>query len=537
MTRNSTGNGDFAATVPHARPGDRYQFVFPGLAGRLDPRCQARNGSFSVVYDSSAYQWRSGPFAASARRIVYELHVPSFSPEGTLDGAAARLPFLAALGVTLVELMPVADFEGAATGWGYNPSGLLGCPMAIFGGADALKRFVDTAHGLGLGVVLDVVFNHFDPGNALLAYDGYRGPSGNGIFFYQQKGFEETYWGPRPDFSSAPVATFLQDTLRQFVSEYRIDGFRFDCQLLLLQHSHSAHRFDSTVCIRKPGQSCWTNPQNNAAGIAFLQNTTSMLGGLFSTAEDDQGDPAVTAPVASGGLGFQSQWGYHGFYYAFFAQLTRPTNEHINASLVAALLQRSSEGPRVLFTENHDMASNQNKGRVPAVVDPGGSAHQPSYWAAKKAMMGLAAAAVGNGVPMLFQGQELLTYADFLFPVPPKVDWTLAVANAGIVREVTDLLHLPLRNNGTAVLQVADEAAAKVVVLSNNGLLCALNFDAALPAFGLRGVPRDGLWQRVFDGDDPAYFPAFSGYGSSSFAATRGRATVALAQYSMACFH
>jgi 1,4-alpha-glucan branching enzyme len=520
MTRDGS---EWETTVLHARPGDHYKFLFAGQAmGRLDPRCQARQGDFSLVYNVSAYQWRSGPFVPSGRRrIVYELHVPSFSPAGTLDGAAAKLPYLASLGVTLVELMPIADFSRGAAGWGYNPSGLITCTMAAFGGANALKRFVDKAHGLGLGVVLDVVFNHFDPANVLLAYDGYGGATGNGIYFYEQQGYAETFWGPRPDYASPPVAAFLHDSLRTFVSEYRIDGFRFD----------------STVCIRKPARSCWTSPFTNAAGVAFLQNVTSSLGAaFFTTAEDDQGDAAVTAPIASGGLGFGSQWGYQGFFYGFFGQLTRPTNEHLNATLVAALLQSSIEGNRVLFTENHDMASNQNKGRVPAVVDPGGSAHKPSYWAAKKAMMGLAAVVVGNGVPMIFQGQELLTYAAFLFPFPPKIDWTLAAVNSGIVREVADLLHLPLRDNGTVVLQVADSSVAKVVSILNNGVLCVLNFDVALPAFALHKVPRDGTWRRVFDGDSPAYFPAFNGFGSSSFVASGGTATLALAQYSMNCF-
>jgi maltooligosyltrehalose trehalohydrolase len=137
MTRDGS---EWETTVLHARPGDHYKFLFAGQAmGRLDPRCQARQGDFSLVYNVSAYQWRSGPFVPSGRRrIVYELHVPSFSPAGTLDGAAAKLPYLASLGVTLVELMPIADFSRGAAGWGYNPSGLITCTMAAFGGANAL---------------------------------------------------------------------------------------------------------------------------------------------------------------------------------------------------------------------------------------------------------------------------------------------------------------------------------------------------------------------------------------------------------------
>ncbi len=513
---------DFIATVSHARAGDLYQFALDGNLTRLDAECQMRQGEFCVVYNSTAYQWKtSSTFVASLRRVVYELHVPSFTAAGTLDAAVSRLPHLASLGVTLVELMPVADFGRGVAGWGYNPSGLLRCTMSAFGGADALKRFVDAAHAVGLGVVLDVVLNHFDPANVLLAYDGYLGPSGNGIYFYQAKGSEETAWGPRPDYSSSRVISFLLDTLQMYATEYRVDGFRFD----------------STVCIRKPGQSCWTNPATNADGVAFLQQATSLLGSaLFVTAEDDQGSPEVTAPVAQGGLGFGSQWGYQDFFYGFFAQLTRPTNAHVNATLIAALMESSTEGTRVAFTENHDQASNQNRGRVPKVVDPSGSGHNPSLWAAKKAMMGVAVVALTNGVPMLFQGQEMLTYEDFAFPFPAKLDWTLVATNAGIVQEVRDILHLNVSNTGTKVLQVEDSSAAKVVTLSNNGLFCVLNFDAAVSSFALCNVPRDGVWQRVFSGDDSAYFAQYGDGGSKSIRVANGKAAVDLPLYSAMCY-
>ncbi len=386
-----TFDGTFLGATSEAQIGDLYQFLIDGALRRVDPTSQEREGEFSIIHNSS-FVWKSkSNLTVPSRLVVYELHIPSFSEEGTFDGAAKKLPFLKSLGVNMVELMPVSDFFGPSNGWGYNPTGLLRCVMKKFGGRESsgsrisvlnffflqgalgLKRFVDEAHLLGIGVALDVVFNHFDPGNLLLDFDSNSSQYGNGIFFYNQQGYSMTYWGPRPNFGSKHIVSFLLETLQTFVSEFRIDGFRFD----------------STVCIRKPGQSCWTNPQNNSEGIAFLQSCNQLLSNFFTTAEDDQGQSIVVRPIAQGGLGFKTQWGYKGFYYTFESLLTYSDNNSINVSLISNLIESSIEGPRVLFTENHDMASNQNKGRIPKIVDPNGSGENPSYWAAKKAMMGI----------------------------------------------------------------------------------------------------------------------------------------------------
>lgn len=298
LSKNSSGVFFGSSSAPQV--GDRYQMVIDDSLVRFDPRCQERDGNFSVVTNSS-FGWRSSSnFSLSPRLVVYELHVPSFA--GTLDGAIAKLPFLASLGVSVVELMPVSDFLEAKNGWGYSPSGLLSCVMKSYGGGVALKRFVDECHLLGMGVLLDVVFNHFDPDNFLLHYDSNATALGNGIYFYNKPGYSMTYWGPRPNFGDANVVAFLKDALRTFVEDYRIDGFRFD----------------STVCIRKPGQSCWTNPANNSDGILFLQQVNQMLSNKLTTAEDDQGDPDVTESVQNGGLGFDSQWGYQGLGLCLF---------------------------------------------------------------------------------------------------------------------------------------------------------------------------------------------------------------------------
>ncbi len=238
-------------------------------------------------------------------------------------------------------------------------------------------------------------------------------------------------------------------------------------------------------------------------------------------------DTRFGIPGARGGAGFRAQWGYQGFFYAFMDELLQGNNAAVNMTNVARVLAGSIEGARVLFTENHDTASNQNQGRIPAIVDPNGDPAHPSYWAAKKAMMGVAAIVVAPGVPMLLQGQECLSYATFEFPVPPPFNWARCTQNAGIVQEVADLLALRtaigsgLAGAHSSVLQVIDTASEKLLVLLRwdaapaAGTLAVFNFlGNNVSTFRLRSVPADGVWYVRFNGDRPSYFPLYHGFGA-----------------------
>jgi 1,4-alpha-glucan branching enzyme len=300
-----SNNGSLWTTfVEDAGPGDAYMYEFStsnGVVQRLDPRAQivGSTNTFSVVHDAN-FNWHDQHFTATPmdRAIVYELHIPSFSEDGTLRGAMNNLKHLSNVGVSHVELMPVTAFAGSTRGWGYNPISAFAIQHAY--GYRELKEFVDAAHSFSIAVVLDVVFNHFDPSswNMLLQYDGYAGPTGNGIYFGNTTETATTMWGPRPNFGDANVRAYLLDAMDTFVTQYHIDGFRVD----------------ATVCIRKPGKSCWTNPNNITAGWTFLQRLTSKS--PFIVAEDDQGLRDITEavnnthagiPGAKGGCGFGAQ--------------------------------------------------------------------------------------------------------------------------------------------------------------------------------------------------------------------------------------
>jgi maltooligosyltrehalose trehalohydrolase len=214
------GEGVFAGEAP-AAPGDDYRFVLDGGAAWPDP-CSRRQPEGvrgpSRVVDTSAFTWTDGGWGgvALAELALYELHVGTFTPEGTFDAVIPRLAALRELGVTAIELMPIATFPGNR-GWGYD--GLyLGAPHEAYGGPEGLARLVDAAHAEGLGVVLDVVYNHVGPGNeALRAFAPYLTDR-----------YGETPWGEAIDYAQRGVREWALQTAELYVGDYHVDGLRLD---------------------------------------------------------------------------------------------------------------------------------------------------------------------------------------------------------------------------------------------------------------------------------------------------------------------
>ena len=237
LPMQAEAHGWHELVMPDAAAGSRYRYVVGDGLAVPDPasRCNPDDvQGASLVVDAEAYDWQDGGWSGRPwhEAVVYELHVGCFTPEGSYAAAAERLPELAALGITAVELMPLADFPGAR-GWGYD--GVLPfAPDASYGTPEDLKRFVDRAHGLGLMVLLDVVYNHF-------------GPEGNFLHAYCPPFFNpahQTPWGAAINFdgaSNAPVREFFIHNALYWVEEFHVDGLRLDAV--------HAIRDDSTVHI------------------------------------------------------------------------------------------------------------------------------------------------------------------------------------------------------------------------------------------------------------------------------------------------
>jgi maltooligosyltrehalose trehalohydrolase len=204
-----------------AEAGTRYRFRIDGRHEVPDPASRSQPDDVhgaSVVVDPGSYRWRHHAWRGRPwhEAVLYELHVGAFSPEGSFDGVRRRLDHLVELGVTAIELMPIADFPGRR-GWGYD--GVLPfAPDATYGTPDDLKRLVDDAHARGLMMFLDVVYNHF-------------GPDGNYLHLYAPEFFTDRFvtpWGAAIDFSRREVRDFAINNALYWLQEYRFDGLRLD---------------------------------------------------------------------------------------------------------------------------------------------------------------------------------------------------------------------------------------------------------------------------------------------------------------------
>ena len=288
--------GWWTLEVPGAGHGTDYAFSLDAGPARPDPRSPWQPGGVhtaSRVFDTSRFRWTDTAWSGRDIRgsVIYELHVGTFTPEGTLDAAALRLGHLVGLGVDVVELMPVAAFDGR-WGWGYDGVALYAVHEP-YGGPAALQRFVDAAHGVGLAVCLDVVYNHL-------------GPSGNyleefGPYFTDQ---HETPWGAAvnlDDDGRLQVRRWVCDNALRWLQDFHVDALRLDAVHCLVDESrwHLLAQLSDEV----------------AALSAQLRRPLSLV------AESDLNDPGMVEPTAEGGMGMTAQWS-DDFHHALHAALT-----------------------------------------------------------------------------------------------------------------------------------------------------------------------------------------------------------------------
>jgi maltooligosyltrehalose trehalohydrolase len=370
-----------------------------------DPRSLSQpNGvhGLSRVYDHNDYHWSDGRFNAPplASGVIYELHIGTFTQQGKLDSAIDKLDHLVSLGVTHVELMPVATFAGDR-GWGYDGVALFAVHQP-YGGPDALKRFVDAAHGKGLSVLLDVVYNHFGPvGN----YSGKFGP-----YLVDS---HHTPWGNAVNFEDGGahhVRRFFCDNALMWMRDYHIDGLRLD----------AVHGFI------------------DRSAIHFLEQLSAEVETLGATlarhfvliAESDLNDPRVVTSREAGGLGMDAQWN-DDFHHALFTVLNPgPVDGYYSdfgrLSQLAKTLERNfvydgiyskfrdrihgrptgnlSQHRFVGFIQNHDQIGNRAIGdRLREVVG------------FERAKIAAALVLLGPFVPLLFQGDEWAASTPFQY--------------------------------------------------------------------------------------------------------------------------
>jgi len=399
----SESNGYFSGVFPAAHAGTLYRFrldggdLFPDPASRFQPR--GPHGPSAVV-DPSTYQWRhESPRVAPRDHVIYEMHIGTFTLEGTFMAAAANLAWLAGMGITTIEIMPLADFEGSF-GWGYDGVDLW-APTRLYGQPDDFRRLIDVAHGAGLAVILDVVYNHL-------------GPDGNYLGQFSESYFTDRYpndWGQAINFDgpdAAPVREFFRENAAYWIDEYHLDGLRLD----------------ATQSIIDLGD------HHIVAEIVASARAASRGGDLFIVAEHEEQKVCVIRPITDGGYGATAMWN-DDFHHAAIVALTGRTEayytdyrgspqEFVSAAKWGFLYQgqrykwqkqpRGTDSRRmpaesfVWFLENHDQVANSAHGlRLHSLTSPG----------RLRAMTALLL--LGPATPMLFQGQEFGSSAPFLY--------------------------------------------------------------------------------------------------------------------------
>jgi maltooligosyltrehalose trehalohydrolase len=446
-------DGYHAAVIPGVGPGARYRFRL-GDDPRLhaDPASRFQpEGPFgpSEIIDPARFQWTDQTWRGiePGKHVIYELHVGTFTPEGTWEAAAAWLPYLADVGITTIELMPVGEFDGRA-GWGYDGVNLF-APFHHYGTPDDLRRFVDRAHAAGIAVILDVVYNHF-------------GPSGNSMFEWCPyfKSAKSTEWGEAIDFDgphSAGVREYFIANAGYWIDELHMDGLRIDATQTI---------YDSS-------------PEHVLGAIARRAREAGGGRHIFLVGENEPQDSALLEPP----IDLDALWNddYHhtarvamtGLIDGYFHDYRGTPQELISAAKRGFLYQGQlypwQENPRggptrgiprhkfVHCLENHDQVANLGFGeRLAQLADP----------ATVRAATALTL--LTPALPMLFQGQEAGSSRPWLFFVDHCEDLQQPVRK-GRAEFVAQFARLATAEAQAALPDPCAEATFRACVLDPAG--------------------------------------------------------------------
>src|SRR4051812_1352582 len=363
------GNGYFSGSIDNVGAGALYQFQFDGQPDRYpDPASRFQpsgpDGPSEVIAPDT-YAWRHPRRGASRKQqVIYEMHIGTYTPEGTFSAASTQLERLARLGITVIELMPLNEFPGRFN-WGYDGVGLF-APCHVYGRPDDARAFIDAAHENGIAVILDVVYNHL-------------GPEGNYLSKFAADYFsrEATEWGDAINFdgaNSAGVREFFINNAAYWIREYRLDGLRIDATQTLFDRS--------TVHI--------VAELTRAARAESAER-------LLIVAENEPQDGQLLQPVDAGGAGISALWN-DDFHHAARVALTNHNEAYMsgyrgNAQEFISLVRRGflyqgqyfewQKKPRgrrtveipggavVAYLENHDQIANGGSGkRLASICSP-----------------------------------------------------------------------------------------------------------------------------------------------------------------------
>lgn len=407
LPMEALGDGWFGLTTDKARPGTCYRFALPDGPLVPDPASRHQGQDVhgpSVVIDPGAYRWRTADFAGRPweETVLYELHVGTFTPEGTWRAAIDRLEHLARIGVTAVELMPVSDFPGRR-GWGYD--GVLHfAPDAAYGTPDDLKALVDAIHEHGMTAWLDVVYNHF-------------GPEGNYLHAYARPFFTDrhhTPWGQAINYDgegSRAVRDFVIHNALYWLEEFRFDGLRFDAVHAIVDDSpqHLLEELAETVRSRITGRHVHLVLENDLNTARWLERADGGAPRFYTGQWNDDWHHLAHVLLT----------GETGGYYADYAE---DTGRLLVRALTQGFAYQGEPSPHrggeargapsahlpptamVCFLQNHDQIGNRALGeRLTDLADPRGLRCMASLLA------------LSPHIPMLYMGEEWGSRTPFFY--------------------------------------------------------------------------------------------------------------------------
>jgi maltooligosyltrehalose trehalohydrolase len=399
-------NGYFSGLVENVPAGTRYKYqlgndpahVYPDPASRYQPRGPHH---FSEVIDPRSFEWtdESWPGVRLPGQVIYELHVGTFTTEGTWKAASEKLRYLKDTGITVIELMPVADFPGKF-GWGYDGVQLF-APASIYGTPDDMRAFVNRAHAFGLGVVLDVVYNHL-------------GPDGNYLGEFSPFYFSDRYktdWGAALNFdgrNNQPVREFFLQNAIYWIREFHIDGLRLDATQDI-HDSSEPHILTELSCVTREAaapRSIILIGENEPQHTQLLRSLDEGGCGLDALWNDDYHHTAMVALTGKSEAYYSD---YRGtpqefvsavkYGYLYQGQFYRWQNKNRGTPTFGL-----PHAAMVNFIQNHDQIANSLRGQ---------RIHEVSHPGTLRALTALTLLAPGT--PMLFQGQEFGASSRFSF--------------------------------------------------------------------------------------------------------------------------
>jgi maltooligosyltrehalose trehalohydrolase len=411
-------NGYFSILVPNVRPGTLYRYLldddpqpYPDPASRFQPH--GPHGPSQVV-DPSTFDWTDAawPGIETHCQVIYEMHIGTFTHEGSWLAAAKELPGLAALGVTVLEVMPVADFPGRF-GWGYDGVNWF-APTRLYGSPDEFRYFVNQAHAVGLGVILDVVFNHL-------------GPDGNYLSKFSSDYFSTRYhcdWGASLNFdgpNSGAVRDYVLANTAYWIKEFHLDGLRIDATQQIFDSSseHIIAAIVQTVRVAAASRLTYVIAENEPQEAKIF---LSLEHGGFGVDALWNDDFHHTAMVAMTGRADAYYSDYRGFAQEFISTLKRGFLYQGQCYT----WQEKGRGTPVLnmppakfinFIQNHDQIANSGSGKRVHLMA------SPNRYRALTALFLLA-----PQTPMLFQGQEFAATSPFFYFADHKEEIAYLVA-------------------------------------------------------------------------------------------------------------